>query len=111
MAHSYRSVAATGIATVEIRRWVRFQGDWWSQSIFWAIATRQLPVKKWHDGLGGPPLANATLDRLVHNTLALSLKVKSMSKRKTKRDDSAHSRSQPNACVVTPRPRSICLDC
>jgi DNA replication protein DnaC len=31
------------------------------------IVTSQLPVKNWHDVMQGPTLADAILDRLVHN--------------------------------------------
>ena len=35
------------------------------------IVTSQLPVEKWHDVIGDPPLADAILDRLAHNTVVL----------------------------------------
>jgi IstB-like ATP binding protein len=31
------------------------------------LVTSQLPVEHWHDNLGDPTLADAILDRLVHN--------------------------------------------
>ena len=33
------------------------------------IVTSPLPVEKWHDVIGGPTLADAILDRLVHNAI------------------------------------------
>jgi len=57
------------------------------------IATSQLPVEKWHDGIGDPTLADAILDRLVHNAYTFKLKGESMRKRKKKTDESDHSRS------------------
>lgn len=45
------------------------------------IVTSQIPVEKWHDHLGDPTIADAILDRLIHN--AHRLKLKGPSKRKT----------------------------
>lgn len=38
------------------------------------IVTSQLPVEKWHDFLADPTIADALLDRLVHNAHRLKLK-------------------------------------
>jgi DNA replication protein DnaC len=46
------------------------------------LATSQLPVEKWHDMIGDPTLADAILDRLVHNAYKINLKGGSMRKRK-----------------------------
>ena len=54
------------------------------------IATSQLPVDKWHDGIGDPTLADAILDRLVHNAYKFNLKGESMRKRNAKPDQSDH---------------------
>jgi DNA replication protein DnaC len=48
------------------------------------LATSQLPVEKWHDLIGDPTLADAILDRLVHNAYKIHLKGGSMRKGKTK---------------------------
>ncbi len=48
------------------------------------LATSQLPVDKWHDLIGEPTLADAILDRLVHNAYKLNLKGDSMRKRRAK---------------------------
>lgn len=48
------------------------------------IITSQLPVDQWHAWLGEPTLADAILDRLVHNSYRLSLSGDSMRKRKPK---------------------------
>lgn len=45
------------------------------------IITSQLPVDQWHAYLGDPTLADAILDRLVHNAYRLTLKGESMRKR------------------------------
>ncbi|MGF6724936.1 DNA replication protein DnaC, partial [Paraburkholderia sp. GAS41] len=46
------------------------------------IATSQIPVENWHGALGDPTLADAILDRLVHNTYRINMKGESMRKRK-----------------------------
>ncbi len=46
------------------------------------LATSQLPTEKWHDSIGDPTLADAILDRLVHNAYKINLKGESMRKRK-----------------------------
>jgi hypothetical protein len=38
------------------------------------IVTSQLPVGHWHEALGEPTVADAILDRLVHNAYRLELK-------------------------------------
>jgi len=44
------------------------------------IVTSQLPVKLWHDTIGNETLADAILDRLIHNSHRLELKGESMRK-------------------------------
>ena len=38
------------------------------------IVTSQLPVGHWHEALGEPTIADAILDRLVHNAYRLELR-------------------------------------
>lgn len=45
------------------------------------IITAQIPVAQWHDYLGDPTLADAILDRIVHNAHRIELKGESMRKR------------------------------
>jgi DNA replication protein DnaC len=45
------------------------------------IVTSQLPIEHWHDLIGDPTLADAILDRLVHNAYRISLKGESLRKR------------------------------
>jgi DNA replication protein DnaC len=45
------------------------------------IITSQLPVTHWHDVIGDPTLADAILDRLLHNAHKLTLKGESMRKK------------------------------
>jgi DNA replication protein DnaC len=49
------------------------------------IVTSQLPVEHWHDVIGSPTIADAILDRLVHNAHRLTLKGESMRKLAAKR--------------------------
>jgi DNA replication protein DnaC len=44
------------------------------------IVTSQLPVEHWHDYIAEPTLADAILDRLVHNAYWIALKGESMRK-------------------------------
>jgi DNA replication protein DnaC len=46
------------------------------------ILTSQLPVARWHDYLADPTLADAILDRIVHNAYKIDLKGESMRKKK-----------------------------
>jgi len=48
------------------------------------IVTSQIPVDQWHDVIGDPTLADAILDRLIHNAYRINLKGESMRKRQTK---------------------------
>jgi len=48
------------------------------------LVTSQLPVKHWHDILAEPTLADAILDRLVHNAYKIELKGDSMRKSRSK---------------------------
>lgn len=47
------------------------------------IMTSQLPIDQWHTYLNDPTLADAILDRLVHNAYRLTLKGDSMRKQKS----------------------------
>ena len=48
------------------------------------LITNQLPVDHWHEIIGNPTLADAILDRLVHNAYRINLKGESMRKKKSK---------------------------
>ena len=45
------------------------------------IVTSQLPVEHWHEAIGDPTLADAILDRLIHNAHRLKLTGESMRRR------------------------------
>ncbi len=44
------------------------------------IVTSQLPISAWHEAIGDPTLADAILDRLVHNAYKIELKGESLRK-------------------------------
>lgn len=50
------------------------------------LITSQLPVNHWHDIMGDPTLADAIMDRLVHNAYKINLKGESMRKKKNKQN-------------------------
>jgi DNA replication protein DnaC len=45
------------------------------------LIAAQLPIEHWHDMIGDPTLADAILDRLIHNAHKINLKGESMRKR------------------------------
>ena len=47
------------------------------------LITSQLPVKHWHEIIADPTLADAILDRLVHNAYKLELSGESMRKKQS----------------------------
>jgi DNA replication protein DnaC len=49
------------------------------------IVASQLPVKHWHETIGNATLADAILDRLIHNAYTIELKGESMRKIKTQK--------------------------
>ncbi len=57
------------------------------------VITSQLPVKAWHDAMQDPTLADAILDRLVHNAYKLELKGESMRRKRSVLD--------PKTVIVT----------
>ena len=67
------------------------------------IVTSQLPIAGWHDALGEPTLADATLDRLMHNAHRIELRGDSLRRRQQASDapdtapaDSAASAEPPS---------------
>ena len=55
------------------------------------LIASQLPIEHWHDFIGEATLADAILDRLLHNSHRLPLRGESM--RKTKTDLTDRDRS------------------
>jgi DNA replication protein DnaC len=50
------------------------------------LITSQLPTPHWHDAIGDPTLADAILDRLLHNATKIQLKGESLRKKPDKVD-------------------------
>lgn len=44
------------------------------------LVSSQIPIEKWHDAIGDPTIADAVLDRLIHNAHTITLKGESMRK-------------------------------
>ena len=47
------------------------------------LITAQLPLEHWHEAIGDPTMADAILDRLVHNAHKVTLTGDSMRKKKS----------------------------
>jgi len=45
------------------------------------IVTSQLPIEQWHDSIGDSTLADAIMDRLVHNAYKINFKGESLRKK------------------------------
>jgi DNA replication protein DnaC len=54
------------------------------QGLSSTIVASQLPVENWHDSIGDPTIADAILDRLVHNAHQINLKGSSMRKKRSR---------------------------
>lgn len=55
------------------------------------LITSQFPVEHWHELIGDPTMADAILDRLIHNAYKIQLKGESMRKKKTPVDSFTQS--------------------
>lgn len=67
------------------------------------LVTSQTPVDNWHELIGDPILADAILDRLVHNAYRIEPRGESMGKRVTQLTPSGASGEQRHACVAVLR--------
>src|ERR1019366_7498138 len=47
------------------------------------VLTSQLPLSRWHEQIGDPTIADAILDRLVHNAHRIEMRGESMRKRQS----------------------------
>ncbi len=56
-----------------------------------SLVAAQLPLEHWHDAIGDPTLADAILDRLVHNAHKITIKGESMRKRKGPLNPESHN--------------------
>ena len=59
------------------------------------MITSQLPIEKWHAYLGDPTIADAILDRLVHNAYRIVLKGESMRAKRATVDPAKPSTKEP----------------
>ena len=57
------------------------------------LVTSQYPHENWHELIGDPTLADAILDRLVHNAYKINLKGESMRKQRKKLTQTGHENS------------------
>jgi len=60
------------------------------------LITSQLPLELWHDYIGDPTLADAILDRLLHNAHKVHLEGESMRKRAAADHPQSTSKPQKN---------------
>ena len=51
------------------------------------LIASQLPIDKWHHAIGEPTIADAILDRLVHNAYKISIKAKESMRKPKKGED------------------------
>jgi len=70
------------------------------------IVTSQLPVGHWHEALGEPTIADAILDRLVHNAYRLELKGDSRRRATRAADDPLEGIVAPDALIPPNLPAS-----
>jgi len=54
------------------------------------MVVTQIPVAEWHEQFANPTLADAIMDRIVHNAYRLELKEESMRKRRSSLTHSSH---------------------
>lgn len=54
------------------------------------VIASQFPIETWHDTVGDPTLADAILDRLIHQSYKLKLKGGSMRKSRSEADETDH---------------------
>lgn len=70
------------------------------------IVTSQLPVGHWHEALGEPTVADAILDRLVHNAYRLELKGDSRRRATRAVDDPREGSAAPDPAITRKLPAS-----
>ena len=59
------------------------------------LITAQLPVAQWHDMIGEPTIADAILDRIVHNAHRINLEGESMRKPKPHLTNAENEETNP----------------
>lgn len=79
--NSYTPLDAHRLADTHQRDLLELLDDRYDKAA--TMITSQLPVDRWHAYLGDPTLADAILDRLVHNAHRIALKGESMRARRS----------------------------
>jgi DNA replication protein DnaC len=74
------------------------------------IVTSQLPVAHWHEALGEPTIADAILDRLVHNAYRIELRGDSLRRRESAPDGSRPASEPLGAPTAEKRPAQMTQD-
>ena len=74
------------------------------------IVTSQLPVSDWHEALGEPTIADAILDRLVHNAHRIELRGDSLRRRDLAAGGSGPASAPPGATTAEKRPAQTAQD-
>ena len=69
------------------------------------IVTSQLPVSEWHDALGQPIIADAILDRLVHNAHRIELRGDSLRRLQDGEQPQSGSPAEPPRATEEPPTR------
>ena len=73
-----------------------------------SLITSQLPIEHWHDYIGDPTLADAILDRLLHNAHKIHLEVgESMRKRANSIEEKPEEKNRKTGTKLTERDRSV----
>ena len=70
------------------------------------LITAQLPVAQWHDMIGEPTIADAILDRIIHNAHRVALEGDSMRRKKASRpltdveNSETNTSTRNHSCVI-----------
>lgn len=67
------------------------------------VVTSQLPVTRWHESLGEPTVADAILDRLVHNAHRIELRGDSLRRPQTVDDPAVATSDNARQTATAPR--------
>ncbi|WP_456837922.1 ATP-binding protein [Bradyrhizobium sp. USDA 4486] len=72
------------------------------------MITAQLPVAQWHDMVGEPTIADAILDRIIHNSHRIALEGDSMRRKKAARplDRRRKQRNEYQLTSTTRQPKA-----
>ena len=74
------------------------------------LITSQFPTSSWHDLIGDPTVADAILDRLVHNAHKIELKGESMRKKKKRGNEKTNAGEEEKEAKIEKKRRPDPLD-